>query len=294
MRVVVFVKATQESEAGQMPSQQLLTDMGKFNEELVKAGIMLAGEGLQPSSRGARVRFSGKNRTVIDGPFAETKELVAGFWIWQVKSMDEAVAWVKRCPNPMESESEIEIRPIFSPEDFGEALTPELKQNEERLRSEVERYDLGPPRFENGREMLVGGLNENYTFECRAKIPAQWQRFAPYLGKVPGQVGKDCYGISWNYQPGRGFDYLTGVEISDGTGLPSDFSQLRLEAHRYAVFVHRKHVSAIPQTIDAIWTKWLPNSGLQAAQAPSFERYTEAFNPQTGMGGTEIWVPIKT
>jgi hypothetical protein len=140
MKVMVMVKVTQESESGAMPSQQLLAEMGKFNEQLVNAGILLAGEGLHPSSRGARVRFSGKNRTVIDGPFTETKELVAGFWLWQVESMDEAIEWVKRCPNPMASESEIEIRRVFAPEDFGEAFTPELRENEERLRTEVERY----------------------------------------------------------------------------------------------------------------------------------------------------------
>lgn len=137
MRVMVMVKATAESEAGKMPSTELLAAMGKFNEELVKAGIMQAGEGLHPSGRGKRVRFSGKQRTVIDGPFAETKELVAGFWLWQVKSMEEAIEWVKRCPNPMESDSEIEIRPLFEMEDFGEALTPELREQEERLRAEA-------------------------------------------------------------------------------------------------------------------------------------------------------------
>ena len=134
MKVIVFVKATKESEAGQMPDEKLLTDMGRFNEELVKAGVMLAGEGLHPSSKGVRVRFNGDKRTVIDGPFTETKELVAGFWIWQVKSMAEAVEWVRRCPNPMQSESEIEIRPVFGPEDFGDALTPELREQEQRLR----------------------------------------------------------------------------------------------------------------------------------------------------------------
>ncbi|HSU14347.1 YciI family protein [Longimicrobium sp.] len=137
MRVMVIVKATQDSEAGVMPSQELLTAMGNFNEELVKAGIMLAGEGLHSSARGKRVRFSGSSRTVIDGPFAETKELIAGFWIWQVKSMDEAVEWVKRCPNPMPGESEIEIRQIFENEDFGEEFTPELREQEDRLRAEV-------------------------------------------------------------------------------------------------------------------------------------------------------------
>jgi hypothetical protein len=138
MRVMVMVKATEESEAGKMPSTELLEAMGKFNEELVKAGVMLAGEGLHPSAKGKRVRFSGSQRTVIDGPFAETKELVAGFWLWQVKSMDEAIAWVKRCPNPMESDSDIEIRPLFEAEDFGAEFTPELREQEERLRAEME------------------------------------------------------------------------------------------------------------------------------------------------------------
>jgi hypothetical protein len=133
-----MVKATKESEAGEMPSEQLLREMGAFNEELVKAGIMQAGEGLHPSSKGKRVRFSGRDRKVIDGPFAETKELVAGFWIWNVKSMDEAVEWVKKCPNPMESESEIEIRPVFEAEDFGAEYTPELRARDERLRAEIE------------------------------------------------------------------------------------------------------------------------------------------------------------
>ena len=137
MRVMVLIKASQESEAGVLPSEQLLTEMGAFNEELVKAGVMLAGDGLKPSSAGARVRFSGSRRTVTHGPFAETTELIAGYWIWQVESLDEAIEWAKRCPNPMGGESEIEIRPIFEAEDFGEALTPELREQEERLRAQV-------------------------------------------------------------------------------------------------------------------------------------------------------------
>ena len=137
MRCMVIVKATKDSEAGVMPSEKLLTEMGKFNEELVKAGIMLAADGLKPSSKGKRVRFSGDKRTVIDGPFTETKELIAGFWIWQVRSIEEAVEWVKRCPNPMLGESEIEIRPIGEIEDFGPALTPELKKQEEQLRAKI-------------------------------------------------------------------------------------------------------------------------------------------------------------
>jgi hypothetical protein len=138
MRFMILIKADKNSEAGVMPSQQLLTDMGKFNEELVKAGIMLAGEGLQPSSKGARVRFSGSKRTVIDGPFAETKELVAGFWIWQVKSKEEAIEWVKRIPNPMPgSDTEVEIRQVFESDDFGELMTPELREQEDRLRAQT-------------------------------------------------------------------------------------------------------------------------------------------------------------
>jgi len=145
MRFMVMVKATKDSEAGVMPEEKLLAEMGKYNEELVKAGILLAAEGLQPSSKGARVRFSGDKRTVIDGPFAETKELVAGFWLWQVKSKEEAIEWVKRCPNPFpgNEESEIEIRQVFEAEDFGAEFTPELREQEERLRAQVAEQQKG-------------------------------------------------------------------------------------------------------------------------------------------------------
>jgi len=135
---MVIVKATKDSEAGVMPEEKLLTEMGNYNEELVRAGVMLAGEGLHPSSKGARVRFSGAKRTVIDGPFAETKELIAGFWLWRVKSMEEAIEWVKRCPNPMPGDSEIEIRRVFEAEDFGEEFTPELREQEKRVWAEAE------------------------------------------------------------------------------------------------------------------------------------------------------------
>jgi len=143
MRVIVMVKATKKSEAGTMPDEKMLTEMGKYNEELVKAGIMVAGEGLHPSSKGKRVRFSGTRRTVIDGPFAETKELLAGYWLWNVKSMDEAVEWLKRCPNPHNEESEVEIRPVFEAEDFGAEFTPELREQEERLRSQIASKEKG-------------------------------------------------------------------------------------------------------------------------------------------------------
>ncbi|HEU4535277.1 MAG TPA: YciI family protein [Polyangiaceae bacterium] len=138
MRVMIIIKANQDSEAGKMPSEKLLAEMGKYNEELFKAGIMLAGEGLHPTSKGKRVRFSGAKRTVIDGPFSETKELIAGFWLWQVKSIEEAVEWVRRIPSQEGEESEVEIRPVFETEDFGPEMTPELREQEHRLRAEIE------------------------------------------------------------------------------------------------------------------------------------------------------------
>ncbi|MBV9578037.1 MAG: YciI family protein [Chloroflexi bacterium] len=143
MRFMLLVKATPDSEAGKMPSEQMLAEMTRYNEELVKAGVLLAGEGLHPSSRGARVHFAGTRRTVVDGPFAETKELIAGFWLIQVKSRDEAIEWVKRCPNPMDTESDIEIRQVFDPEDFGEAFTPELREREARLSEQLGSQSLG-------------------------------------------------------------------------------------------------------------------------------------------------------
>jgi AraC family transcriptional regulator len=291
MRFMILVKASKDSEAGVMPSQQLLTEMGKFNEELAKAGVLLAGEGLHPSSRGARVRFSGGKRTLIDGPFAETKELIAGFWIWRVKSKEEAIEWVKRCPNPHNEETEIEIRQVFEAEDFGAEFTPELRNQEAAVRAQA--LGLGAPRFEQGRDMIIAGLNTSYNFETRVNIPAQWQRFAPHIGKVPGQIGRISYGVCWNYRPRTGFDYLSGVEVRDGTALPAEFAYVRLLARQYVVFTHREHVSSIGKTIDTIWNQWVSQSGLKIADAPCFECYTEEFNPQTGMGGMEVWIPIE-
>ena len=290
MKVMVIVKASPSSEAGEMPSQQLFAEMGKYNEELVKAGIMQTGAGLHPSSKAVRVRFSGKNRVVTDGPFAETRELIAGFWIWKVSSMAEAIEWVKRCPNPMNEESDIDIRPIFEAEDFGEAFTPELRQQEASIRAQA--LGLAAPRFENGREMVIAGLNEHYTHETRVNIPKQWERFVPHLGKIAGQVGGSSYGVVWRTTPDFSFEYLCGVEVQSTDKLPSGFTHVKLTTQRYAVFEHREHISTIGKTIDAIWTKWVPDCGLKIAQTPCFERYTEQFNPRTGMGGTEIWVPI--
>lgn len=291
MRVMVIVKATKDSEAGVMPTQELLTEMGNFNEQLVKAGVMLAGEGLHPSSRGARVNFSGKNRTVIDGPFTETRELIAGFWIWKVRSLQEAIDWAKRCPNPHPEDCHLEIRPIFSAEDFGEAFTPELREQEASLRAQS--LGLGEPRFEDHSELLIAGLNETYTFETRIRIPAQWEKFVPRIGKVPGQIGTNSYGVCWNYKPNCGFDYLSGVEVQSESDLPAGFTHVRIPAQRYAIFTHKQHVSTIAATIDSVWTKWLPESGFQPAESPAFERYSVAFNPQTGMGGMELWIPLK-
>ena len=287
MRFMVIVKASKESEAGVLPSKEILTEMGKFNEELAKAGVLLAGEGLQASSKGARVKFSGGKRTVIDGPFAETKELVAGFWLWKCKSRQEAIEWLKRAPF---DETEVEIRQVFEAEDFGAEFTPELRNQEAAVRAQA--LGLGAPRFEQGRDMIVSGLNMSYNFETRVNIPVQWQRFAPHIGKVPGQIGTISYGVCWNYRPATGFDYLTGVEVRDITTLPAEFAHVRLPARQYAVFTHREHVSSIGKTIDTIWNQWVPQSGLKTADAPWFERYTEEFNPKTGLGGMEIWIPI--
>lgn len=291
MKVMVIVKATKASEAGQMPSTELLAAMGNYNEQLVKAGVMLDGAGLTPSSKGARVRFSGTKRTVLDGPFAETKELIAGFWVWKVKDLQEAIDWVKKCPNPMNEDSDIEIRPYFESEDFGAAFTPELREQEASIRAQS--LGLSSPAFKAGPELQLAGLNETYTMETRIGIPQQWERFVPRAGAIPNLVGTTFYGVCWNTTPECGFDYLTGVEVSKAEKLPPDFTSLKLDARPYAVFPHPGHVSAIPKTIDTIWSKWVPDCGLKISKAPCFERYTSEFNPQTGMGGMEIWVPLE-
>ncbi len=292
MRVMVIVKASADSEAGVMPSTELFAEMGKFNEELVKAGIMLSGEGLHPSSKGARVHFSGTKRTVTDGPFTETKELIAGFWIWRVKSLQEAIEWVKKCPNPMNEESELEIRQVFDAEDFGEEFTPELRQGEASLRAQT--LGLNAPTFREGPGMLVAGLNERYDMKTRSAIPQHWERFVSRSGEIPDQAGPDFYGICWKTSSDCQFDYLTAVEISGADRLPEGFTTLRVEPRKYAVFAHTQQVSALPRTIDTIWSKWVPDCGLAVdKQAPCLERYSSEFDSSTGMGGMEIWVPLE-
>jgi AraC family transcriptional regulator len=291
MRFMVIVKASKDSEAGVMPGTELLAEIGKFNEELIKAGVMLAGDGLHPSSKGARVRFSGNKRTVIDGPFAETKELIAGYWMWQVNSKQEAIEWLKRCPNPHHDDCEVEIRQVFEAADFGAEFTPEMREQEAGQRAEV--LGLNRPRFEEGRVLHIAGLSETYTLENRSDIPKQWQRFMPHFGKIAGQVDGNAYGVVWNDKIGFNFDYLTGVEVRAGSALPEGFTTLDIQPQRYAVFTHTGHISNIANTIDTIWSKWVPTCGLQAVRAPCFERYTPEFDPVKGVGGTEIWVPVQ-
>jgi AraC family transcriptional regulator len=206
--------------------------------------------------------------------------------------MQEAIDWVKRCPNPMNEDSDIEIRPLFESEDFGEAFTPELREQEAAILATT--YQLEMPTFKLGPDMMIAGLNRSYTAESRVAIPQQWEQFVSQAKSIPGAEGTTYYGVCWNTKPNCEFDYLTGVEIATASKLPPQFTSLKLIAKRYAVFPHSKHVSMIPKTIDAIWTKWVPNCGLKVAEAPCFERYTSEFNPATGMGGMEIWIPLNS
>ena len=292
MKVMVLVKATKDSEAGVFPDEKLLAQMGEYNEELVKAGIMIAGEGLHPSSKGVRVRFSGSQREVIDGPFTETNELVAGFWMWHVKSMEEAIEWIKRCPNPMLTDSEIEIRPVFEAEDFGEALTPELREHEAGLRAKM--VGLMIPRFVDEREFVVAGQKEVHNLQTTAKIPDQWYRFVPEMDKVPGHIDGATFGVTWNCKDNGEFDYLCGVEVGRSTADTAPFTKVIIPAGRHAVFSHTEHVSKLQETFEKIWSKWVPDAGLRFRKAPCFERYSKEFNPETGFGGTEIWIPIES
>lgn len=292
MKVMVIVKASKESEAGQMPSTELLTAMGQYNEQLAQAGILVDGAGLTPSSRGARVHFSGRQRTVIDGPFTETKELIAGFWVWKVKSLAEAIDWVKRCPNPMNEDSDIEIRPFFEADDFGEAFTPELREQEAAVLATGK--GLNKPRYLSEPKRVIAGIKRHYTPATRADIPEQWSEFVPQGARIRSIDGSTYFGVCWNVTSDCQFDYLTGVEVSHEAEVSPEFSTIQLEPRRYAVFPHTGHVSTIGQSIDAIWTKWVPDCGLKIpGNAPCLERYSSEFNPVTGMGGMDIWIPLE-
>ncbi|QGX39508.1 hypothetical protein E2H98_07505 [Permianibacter aggregans] len=291
MKVMVIVKASKGSEAGKMPSEALLAAMGAYNQQLVDAGIMLAGEGLHPSSKGVRVRFSGDKRTVTDGPFAETKELIAGFWMWRVKSMDEAIEWVKRCPNPMMEDSDIEIRPVFEAEDFGAEFTPELREQEASIRAQA--IGLSLQQFTDAPALHIAGLQQHYQLDTRGNIPLQWQAFLETHSRLPKAKNALMYGVVLNVADGCEFDYLTGMETDANASLPSGVVATDLPASRYAVFRHNEHVSTIDRTLEKIWLQWAPDAGVKMAETPCFERYTEQFNAETGKGGIEIWIPIE-
>lgn len=290
MKVMVIVKATRASEAGEMPSTELLTAMGAYNQELVDAGIMLDGAGLKPSSQGARVRFSGTNRTVVRGPFAEISELIAGFWVWNVKSLEEAIDWVKKCPNPMLEDSDIEIRTYFEAADFDEAFTPELREQEASILAQE--LGLGRPRFEDGTSMRLVGLNQRYTMESRTGIPNQWEAFIPRIQGQSAFHQENVYGVSWNTSSQGDFDYLTGVEPKSPGHVPDGMCEIDLEACRYVIFEHAGHVSTMPSTFETIWKRWVPDCGLKVSGKACFEKYTPSFDPSTGMGGMEIWIPL--
>jgi predicted transcriptional regulator YdeE len=191
----------------------------------------------------------------------------------------------------MNEDSDLEIRPFFEADDFGEAFTPELREQEAVVLAKV--LGLNAPTFPTGPKMVIAGINQSYTMETRVGIPQQWERFVPKAAAIPGQIGTTHYGVCWNTKPGCGFDYLTGVEVAQDARLPPEFQSLTLDPRRYAVFAHSGHVSAIPKTIDRVWSKWVPDCSLKIADAPCFERYTSEFNPGTGMGGMEIWIPLE-
>jgi predicted transcriptional regulator YdeE len=191
----------------------------------------------------------------------------------------------------MNEDSDIEVRPVFEAEDFGDALTPELREQEAAVRARA--LGLSAPTFRQGPDLLIAGLNDRYGHDTRAKIPQQWERLAPHLGKVPGQVGPDAYGACHAAGPDGRFEYLAGVAVTSSNGLPEGFTTVKIAARRYAVFTHPGHVSSLPATIDAIWTRWAPDCGLPVAQgAPCLERYTPEFDPSTGLGGMEVWIPL--
>jgi predicted transcriptional regulator YdeE len=266
--------------------------MAAYHEELAKAGALLDASGLQPSSKGWRIKYSGGTRTIVDGPFAETKELIAGYTLIKVKTRDEAVDWARRFPNPHLEDGEIEIRQLYELEDFAQVEAIDRFRELDAGRRAVA-LGLQLPRFEDGKALRIAGLNQAYTMENRTQIPLQWQRFVPHIGKIAGQVQGYAYGVCWNDKMGFNFDYLTGVEVPVVGELPEGFTTLDLKPQRYAVFAHQGHISNLVNTIETIWMKWVPDSGLKAARAPCFERYTPEFDPHQGIGGIELWIPVE-
>lgn len=294
MRFMIIVRANADTEAGVMPGEKLLADMGKFHEELARSGVLVDASGLKPSSKGWRIKHAGGKATLIDGPFAETKELIAGYTIINVKTREEAVELSKRFPNPSGEgkAGEIEVRPFFELEDFGESPAIDRFRELDAGQRAVA-LGLQLPRFEDGKALRIAGFNQAYTMENRTQIPLQWQRFVPHIGKIAGQVQGFAYGVCWNDKMGFDFDYLTGVEVPVAGALPDGFTTLDLKPQRYAVFEHKGHISNLVNTIETIWMKWVPESGLKAARAPCFERYTPEFDPHKGIGGIELWIPVE-
>jgi hypothetical protein len=203
-------------------------------------------DGLRPSFHGARVRFSGRSRIVSDGPFVETMELIAGFWMWRETSLAEAIEWAERRPNPMPEDFDIEIWPVF--EVFGEAITPELREQDAAVRAQA--LGLLASTFQQGSDPLIAGLTASYGRDARAKIPQEWQRLVPYLGKVPSQVGDDAYGVCLASDPDCRFEYLAEAVVSSPDRLPEGFKTVKVDVRRFAGFTHAEHVSSLPATID--------------------------------------------
>lgn len=289
MKVMVIVKASPSSEAGVMPSEELMAEMGAYNQKLIDAGIMLAGEGLHPTSRGYRVRFSGANRTVVRGPFTETNELIAGYWLWKVQSIEEALEWVKQCPNPMLEDSEIEIRQVYDMEDFGEVMTPELKEQDLGQRAKL--AGLGWLGIQDSSERKLLGVGKKYSAETRFRIPEQWHQFVGMLPQLQGNHHPETYGLITPVSGCSEIHYLTGVEPINSSNTPQTFTSGNIPAGNYAVFAHEGHVSKIPDTMQKIG-EILSESGYSSESGISFEKYTAKFDPMKGTGGIEIWVSI--
>ncbi len=290
MKVMVIVKASKSSEAGELPSTEMLAAMGEFNQKLVEAGVMVDGAGLRPSREGARVRFSGTERLVTDGPFAETKELIAGYWIWNVQSIEEAIEWVKQCPNPMPEESDIEIRRFYEVEDFGPAFTAELREKEAVQRAVL--LGLQAPNFCDVEEMIVVGMNQSYDMVSRSAIPQQWDRFNDRTKPLGISPSADYFGVSWKCDSQGNFEYLVGTKASEIREVPADFTSLTIPAGRYVVFEYVEHISKFPSFPQKVFKQWAPESGITIGPGPWLERYTPKFDPAVGVGGIELWIPI--